>query len=148
MFADSNNKQFATYYTLNPSDTKAAGVDSMKCKWPLTGRLWINPPFDLLPQIIDLIRKYGVKATVIAPLMKQEYHSETPPRTSTVEDELLRMSSEPPIRIPHRYDVFQASRVLCIPKWEMTMAWVVDGKVYKNELSILEHGLDYQVLHM
>ena len=61
-FASMKNKRFPRFWDKH--------ADAFTKDWASEDLLWINPPFDLLNQVVDKIQKDGALAIVVAPEWK------------------------------------------------------------------------------
>ena len=103
-------------------DPHTHGVDALfQSDWGEFNN-WVNPPFRLIPKILDILNHTGAQATVIAPMWPaQPFHYR-----------LMDMSIAAPIRLPpaKRFCIPMGS---CIPepmknpKWKI-FAWRLSGK--------------------
>lgn len=109
VFASEASRQTSAYYDKEH--------DALQQKWHAS-RLWINPPWKLLPQVINKIQIDKVLApfTLIAPLWDVHY-------TQT----LIEWSVTPPMVIPHDNNTFVrlagSSTIRAPPPWQYTLAW-------------------------
>lgn len=66
-FASQMNTQLRRFWCRD-GDDRAAGNDALQQSWH-GERLWLHPPYVLLPRVLDEIRRHKVEdATIIAPL--------------------------------------------------------------------------------
>jgi len=66
LFATETNRQVPRFCTRWPSPL-AVALDAFAISWAAEARPWINPPWDLLPRVLQKLRLEGASATVIAP---------------------------------------------------------------------------------
>eukprot|EP00117_Sycon_ciliatum_P035818 scpid46825/ scgid27071/ len=78
-------------------DHRTEAVDALAQNWRGT-HSFVNPPFRLLPEIISLIKRQEVTATVIAPMWPSQ----------TWFQELRTMRVAPPLIIPNVPEFFRA----------------------------------------
>ena len=97
-FASATSAQLPRYYSLY-TDPYSEGTNSLAHDW--TGdRNWVNPPWDLLPEVAQKLRESGAHATVVAPYW---------PACDWFR-ELWEMASEVEI-VPPRKDLFLPTRL-------------------------------------
>ncbi len=88
-FADSQNSQLPRFNS-RFMDPYAEAVDALaQTNWAEENN-YINPPFCLLPRVMEKIKQSGASATVIAPLWRSQpwFH------------QMMKMLKAPPLRIP------------------------------------------------
>lgn len=124
-FANAQNTQLPRFNS-RWLDNKTEAVDALDQDWTGT-HSFVNPPFRLLPKVIDLIQRQKVTATVIAPVWP----------TQPWFQQLKRMKIAPPLIIPNvpesyraptSHQAFQQPEPLNNSRWALA-AWKVSGDV-------------------
>ena len=72
VFADSQNAVCRRYYTRDPNDTAAEGVNAFGQAWSGRGRLWVHPPFGCVKATLDKIESEHAAGTLIVPFRPHE----------------------------------------------------------------------------
>jgi hypothetical protein len=120
-FASLTSTQLPRYNSLH-WDPMTSGVDALaQPDWGVEMN-FVNAPFYLIPKILQVIRKQRAEATILAPLWRGQPWFQ----------ELLRMSTQPPIRVPKsQRAMLKLGPKLAEPlknrKWTI-FAWRVSGK--------------------
>jgi transposase InsO family protein len=108
VFASEASHQVAKYFNRHQ--------DAFKQEWK-GSRLWINPPWVLIPQVLEYVEKHVVDPfTLIAPLWDITYTSR-----------LSQLALSTPVVLPHDENTFvrlsTSSVVRARPPWTHTLAW-------------------------
>ena len=118
-FADITNHLCPMYNSLY-HDPLSSGVDALAQNDWSRHNNFVNPPFKLIPRILDVIIKQKAEATVIAPWWPAQPWFHT----------LVRLSIQPPFALPKsRLMWYRGKRPepLKNPRWRI-MAWRISGK--------------------
>ena len=67
LFASHHLTQLPAYYTADPKDLDALGFDAFSVLWDRSRWLYANPPWSLLDQVVQKIRRDGSKMLLITP---------------------------------------------------------------------------------
>jgi hypothetical protein len=121
LFASPINHHLQQYMTWKPSPG-AIGYDALQHDWRSLGNIYICPPWNLLPLILQKIRQEQTTATIV-----------TPHWPSAVWYPTIRMMSvAPPIPIPRQHVLPAPGNAPDIlaknPHWSLT-AWRISGAV-------------------
>ena len=118
LFATRTNTLVPRYFA-RYSEPDSAGRDALKQDWAAEGNAYANPPFALLPRIIEKVRSSRCAITLVAPVW---------PAQPWLAD-LLAMSVEPPRLLLSR-PLLESTR---ISKWRQsqptwsTALWRISG---------------------
>jgi hypothetical protein len=117
MFAHRTNHHLPLFVTWK-SDPTALATDAMSMDWRQMGRLYLCPPWNLLPQVIAKIRREHVTATLITPWW-----------TSAIWYPALRQMAQPrPLKVPrtmvlpplgHHQNVLQENPHWLLAAWNL-----------------------------
>ena len=66
LFATAAHHQLPRYFS-PVEDKQAVGIDAFKANWKLEFQPYINPPWPLIPQCIQRIRRDGIRAMMVVP---------------------------------------------------------------------------------
>ena len=70
LFASQRHKQLPGYYTADKHDRKALGHNAFAYFWERDKMLYANPPWSLIPQVLEKIRKEHSRVLLITPKWK------------------------------------------------------------------------------
>ena len=105
-------------------ETRGAIHDAFSFCWNTERQLWINPPFNLIQQVVDKIKLDKACAILVTPCYKD----------ATWFDELLLLSQSQPFRVDgSEHLFFPLSRdnekgIGCTP-WESTIMWHITARI-------------------
>lgn len=118
LFASAINAHLPTFCTRIP-DPQALATNAFTIHWaPHNG--WINPPFILLPDILQKVEIERATVTLLAPVWpNQPWYPQ-----------LLSLLIDFPILLPHRLGTFETSPYQTepfVPFWRQTAIWRLSG---------------------
>ena len=67
LFANAAHHQVPSYFTLDLHDRNAAGVNAFSVSWAAEASPYINPPWVLIPQVLQKLIAEKVTAMVVIP---------------------------------------------------------------------------------
>ena len=118
-FAATHNAQIPVFNS-RFWDPNSAAVDALAQSWRQENN-FVNPPFCLIPRILDLIQEQQVEATIIAPLWPAQPWYQR----------LLTMCVTAPLQLPNNQRTFRRIKAIPEPwknsKW-LVYAWRVSGR--------------------
>lgn len=118
-FAAFDNTQLPEYNSYY-HDPATSGIDALAQQDWGAHHNWVNPPFRLIPRILQVIRQQGATATLIAPYWPAQPWFQT----------LVSMTREPPIRLSNHRGLFVKTGVCPEPcrnrRWKI-FAWSISG---------------------
>src|SRR6266540_3409435 len=119
LFASRLSRQVENYFSWGP-DPEAAGTDAFAHRWPSRGA-YANPPWGLIPKVIEKIRKEKCKIVLVTPRWPtQHWYAD-----------LLQLSYRSPIVLPKipnllRPTTWDGNRGINPSRWD-TIAWTLSG---------------------
>lgn len=114
LFASLENAQLPKFVTLK-AHPKSYYFDALA--HPLPAKAYANPPFILIPRVLQKVRMEQAELVLIAPLWT------TQPWWATLVDLVV----EPPLLLPRINNLFRVGQENRLPKWE-TLAWKLSGR--------------------
>ena len=72
VFAEAGNAVCARYFTRDPSDDSAEGINAFGQSWSGRGRLWVHPPFGTVRAALDKLDEERAEGILIVPFRPHE----------------------------------------------------------------------------
>lgn len=123
-FANCQNTQVARFNS-RYWDPLSEGVDALaQDNWGCENN-YVNPPFCLIPRVLDVVEKQQAHATLIAPVWKAQ----------TWFRRLLKMTVSPPLQLPNSHNIFRAMSV-ALPEPRRNRKWKICAwRIYGGKIS-------------